>query len=125
PAVPRWGGGWRDGAGRRAPAAEAAAVLRAMAGRDPVDETSSRRAVPDYAEEIKGPIKGLRVGIPHAWFFEALDKQVAGAVTAAIEKLIALGCTMKDVTLPHLEEAVGAHRAIIFAEASSYYQPYL
>ena len=29
------------------------------------------------------------------------------------------------VTLPHLEEVVGAHRAILFPEASSYHQPYL
>jgi aspartyl-tRNA(Asn)/glutamyl-tRNA(Gln) amidotransferase subunit A len=106
-------------------AAEAAAVLQLIAGRDPADETSRRRTVPDYVEEIKGPVKGLRVGIPHAWFFEALDKEVAAAVTTAIEKLMALGCKMTDVKLPRLEEALGAHRAIIFAEASSYYQPYL
>ena len=106
-------------------AAEAAVVLRAMAGRDPADETSSRQAVPDFVEEIKGPIQGLKVGIPHAWFFESLDKEVAAGLTTAIDKLMALGCKMVDVKLPHLEEAVGADRAIIFAEASSYYQPYL
>jgi aspartyl-tRNA(Asn)/glutamyl-tRNA(Gln) amidotransferase subunit A len=106
-------------------AAEAAAVLRAMAGRDPADETSSRRPVPDYVEELKGPVKGLRLGLPHRWFFEALDREVAAAVTAAVEKLTELGCKPVDVTLPHMEEVVGAHRAVIFAEAASYYEPFL
>jgi len=106
-------------------AAEAALVLRTMAGRDPADETSSRRAVPDYVEELKASVKGLRLGIPHTWFFEALDKEVADAVSAAIDKLASLGCQRVDVTLPHLEEVVGAHRAVIFSEASSYYQPFL
>ncbi len=106
-------------------AAEAAVVLRTMAGRDPADETSSRRPVPNYVEELKGPIKGLRLGIPHTWFFEALEKEVADAVTAALDQLATLGCQRVDVRLPHLEEVVGAHRAIIFSEASSYYQPYL
>jgi aspartyl-tRNA(Asn)/glutamyl-tRNA(Gln) amidotransferase subunit A len=105
--------------------AEAAAVLKVIAGRDPADETSSRRPVPDYAAELKTPIKGLRLGIPHNWFYEALDKEVASAVTTAIDKLTSLGCKTMDVKLPHLEEVVGAHRAIIFSEASSYYQPYL
>jgi aspartyl-tRNA(Asn)/glutamyl-tRNA(Gln) amidotransferase subunit A len=105
--------------------AEAATVLKVMAGRDQADETSSRRPVPDYVEELKGPVKGLRLGIPHNWFFESLEKEVANAVTAAIDKLGALGCKQVEVRLPHLEEVVGAHRAIIFSEASSYYQPFL
>ena len=29
------------------------------------------------------------------------------------------------MTLPHLEEVLGAHRAILFPEASSYHQPWL
>jgi aspartyl-tRNA(Asn)/glutamyl-tRNA(Gln) amidotransferase subunit A len=106
-------------------AADAAAVLKLLAGHDPDDEASSRREVPDYAAEIDKPIRGLRVGIPHTWFFESLQPAVADAVTAAIDKLASLGCKRVDVTLPHIEEVVGAHRAILFPEASSYHQPYL
>lgn len=106
-------------------AAEAAVVLKVLAGRDPADETSSRRPVPDYAPELWAPVRGLRLGIPHTWFFESLEPDVATAVTTAIDKLASLGCKRVDVTLPHLEEVLGAHRAIIFPEASSYHQPFL
>jgi aspartyl-tRNA(Asn)/glutamyl-tRNA(Gln) amidotransferase subunit A len=106
-------------------AVEAALVLKVMAGRDPLDESSSRRPVPDYPAEIQPSIKGLKLGIPHTWFFEALEPQVASAVTTALDKLAALGAERVEIKLPHLEEVVGAHRAIIFAEASSYYQPFL
>jgi aspartyl-tRNA(Asn)/glutamyl-tRNA(Gln) amidotransferase subunit A len=106
-------------------AAEAALVLKAMAGRDPADESSSRRPVPDYPAELNKPLRGLRLGIPHTWFFEALQREVASAVTAAIDELAALGCRRVEVTLPHMDEVVGAHRAIIFPEASSYHQPFL
>src|SRR5262249_34384896 len=106
-------------------AAAAAAVLQGIAGRDPADGTSSRRPGPDYGAEIQKPIKGLRLGIPHTWFYEALQPAVAEAVTAALDKLAELGCQRVDVTLPYLPEVVGAHRAILFAEASSYHQPFL
>jgi aspartyl-tRNA(Asn)/glutamyl-tRNA(Gln) amidotransferase subunit A len=100
-------------------------VLRVLAGRDPADETTSPRPVPDYLAELKRPPAGLRLGIPHHWFFESLQPEVAAAVMAAIDKLADLGCKRVEVTLPHMEEVVGAHRAIIFPEAASYHQPYL
>jgi len=106
-------------------AAEAAVVLKVLAGRDAADETSSRRPVPDYPAALQKPIRGLRLGVPHNWFFESLDKQVADAVMTAIDRLASLGCKRVEVTLPHMEEVLGAHRTIIFAEASAYHQPYL
>lgn len=106
-------------------AAEAALVLQVMAGKDPLDESSSRRPVPDYPEELKKPVRGLRLGIPHTWFYESLQPEVAEAVTAALDRLAGLGCRRVDVTLPYLKEALGAHRAIIFAEASSFHEPFL
>ncbi|MEX2559674.1 MAG: amidase [Pirellulales bacterium] len=106
-------------------AAEAAVVLSVMAGRDEADESTSRRAVPDYAQRLGGTIEGLRIGVPRRWFFEDLSDEVAEAVEAALVRLKDLGASTVDVELPYLPEVVAAHRAIIFAEASSYYQPYL
>jgi len=106
-------------------AAEAALALREFAGPDPADETASRRAVPDYPADISARIRGLRVGVMHEWFFRSLDPEVAGAVTKGIEKIVSLGARQVEVHLPSLEEVVGAHRAIIFSEASSFHRPWL
>lgn len=106
-------------------AEETAVVLRAMAGVDPQEESTSNRPVPDYSVELSKQIRGLRIGIPHNWFFESLLPQVADAVTAAIDRLAALGAKRVEVTLPHMPEVLGAHRAIIFPEAASAFEPYL
>jgi aspartyl-tRNA(Asn)/glutamyl-tRNA(Gln) amidotransferase subunit A len=106
-------------------AAETALALQILAGHDPADETSSRRAVPDYPAELSARLRGLRVGVMHQWFFEALDPEVAGAVTKGVDKLVGLGARQVEVHLPHLDEVVGAHRAILFSEASAFQRPYL
>lgn len=106
-------------------AAEAAAILQVIAGRDDADDTSSRRAVPDFGRSLAAPLHGLKLGVPENWFFEALEPDVASAVAKAIDELVRLGAARVKVSLPYLEEVVGAHRAVIFSEASAYYQPYL
>ncbi|MFN4261184.1 MAG: amidase [Gemmataceae bacterium] len=106
-------------------AAEAALVLQVLAGRDNLDETSVRRPVRDYLAETRKPLNGLRLGVPHNWFYEALQPPVAQAVMAALDQLEKLGAQRVEVTLPLMEEVVAAHRAIIFPEAASYHQPYL
>jgi aspartyl-tRNA(Asn)/glutamyl-tRNA(Gln) amidotransferase subunit A len=106
-------------------ATEAAAVLQVIAGRDKADETTSNRPVPDYAAEMARSLAGLRIGLPKSWFFESLEPDVARAVDDAVAQLVKLGARKVEVALPHMDEAVGAHRAIIFSEASSYYQPHL
>src|SRR5690606_230820 len=61
----------------------------------------------------------------HNWFFESLEPAVAQAVSKGMQTLTDLGAQIVEVHLPRLEEVVGAHRAIIFSEASSWHQPYL
>lgn len=107
-------------------AVDAAAVLQVIAGPDPMDDTASRRPTRDYRGELEQSIQGLRLGVSRdSWFFGSLDPAVASAVENAIGKLEALGAKRIEVSLPLLDEALGAHRAIIFAEASAYYRPFL
>jgi len=103
-------------------AEESAAVLAVIAGADPRDETSSPRDVEDYSAQLSGQIRGLRIGVPRNWFFDSLQPEVAEAVNVAIDRLVALGAKRVKVTLPHMWETLGAHRAIIFPEAASAYE---
>lgn len=104
---------------------EVALALRIMAGSDPDDDSTSNQTVPDYPGFLQGRLKGLKIGIQHGWFMESLEPAVADAFTKALDKLKALGAQLVEVNLPHLSEVVGAHRAIIFSEASSYHRPLL
>src|ERR1017187_2794323 len=41
---------------------DAAVLLRAIAGRDPLDATSAEAPVPDYTQSMDGNVKGLKLG---------------------------------------------------------------
>jgi aspartyl-tRNA(Asn)/glutamyl-tRNA(Gln) amidotransferase subunit A len=49
---------------------------------------------------LKQPVKGLRLGVPRAPFFDKLDPQIETAVEAAIEVLKGMTASVKDVTMP-------------------------
>ncbi|MBI1737137.1 MAG: Asp-tRNA(Asn)/Glu-tRNA(Gln) amidotransferase subunit GatA [Candidatus Rokubacteria bacterium] len=66
---------------------DAAMLLAAIAGHDPRDATTSRRAVPDYAAALARRLPPLTVGVPENFYFDRLDPEVASAVDAAIRVL--------------------------------------
>ncbi len=107
-------------------AADAAIILKAIAGHDPDDETSSEEPVPDYAKLLEGRgLKGLRIGVPHEHFFDDIEVEVAAAVRGAISTLEELGAPVSDVSLPHIEKAPVAVGALMLSEALAYHRRWL
>lgn len=98
---------------------DAALLLQQMAGRDPMDSTSADVPVPDYTQEIRKPVKGLRLGVPREYFGDGLDPEVRSAVEAAIQRLAAAGCEVKEISLPHTKYAIPTYYVVATAEASS------
>jgi aspartyl-tRNA(Asn)/glutamyl-tRNA(Gln) amidotransferase subunit A len=98
---------------------DAALLLKHISGRDARDATSADHPVPDYAAQLDGPIRGLRIGIPAEYFVAGLDPDVERAVRAALDDLEQLGATVRDISLPHTGYAVAAYHLIANAEASS------
>lgn len=99
---------------------DAACVLGAIAGHDPLDSTSADVPVPDYMKALaKKDLKKLRVGVPREFFAEGLDPEVDHSVKAAIEELKALGGEIKDIQLPRTDAAVAVYYVLATAEASS------
>jgi aspartyl-tRNA(Asn)/glutamyl-tRNA(Gln) amidotransferase subunit A len=98
---------------------DAAILLGAIAGHDPLDSTSFQAEIPDYRHALgarKGP---WRLGIAREYFAEGLDPEVGAAVQAAIEHYRGLGCEIREISLPHTKYAVGAYYIIATAECSS------
>jgi aspartyl-tRNA(Asn)/glutamyl-tRNA(Gln) amidotransferase subunit A len=99
---------------------DAALLLGAIAGHDPMDSTSADLPVPDYSRALrKKDLKKLSVGVPVEFFAEGLDSEVEQAVRAAIEELKNLGATVKEIHLPRTDAAVAVYYVIATAEASS------
>ncbi len=97
---------------------DAALLLRAIAGHDPLDSTSCDVDVPDYAQEMRqqGPWK---IGIPKEYFGEGLDTEVGAAVEAAVAYYRQLGCEIREVSLPHTKYCLDTYYILATAEASS------
>jgi aspartyl-tRNA(Asn)/glutamyl-tRNA(Gln) amidotransferase subunit A len=98
---------------------DAALLLQAMAGHDPLDSTSLPVAVDDYLTGLKQGVQGLRIGMPKEYFAEGLDPAVRAATMAAIARLEAQGASVVEISLPHTEYAVATYYIIAPAEASS------
>ncbi len=101
-------------------AADAALLLQAMAGHDPQESTSIDAPAPDYYAGLGARTSTLRLGLPRAPFFEALDPEVEAAVNQAIEVLRRLTAGVREVAVPPSQPI-----PIVFAEAHAYHAAHL
>jgi aspartyl-tRNA(Asn)/glutamyl-tRNA(Gln) amidotransferase subunit A len=99
--------------------ADAAAMLRTMAGSDPRDATCAADAVPDFAAALTGDVRGLRIGVPWKLLAEGVDPGVLAAFERALDVLRQQGASVSEVALPHNAHAVAIYYLIATAEASS------
>ena len=99
---------------------DAAIMMNAIAGYDPLDSTSANVPVPDYMKALKKKdVKKLRIGLPNEYFGEGLNPEVEHAVRTAVDVLKELGGEIKEISLPTTRAAVAAYYLIATAEASS------
>ncbi|HZF69110.1 MAG TPA: Asp-tRNA(Asn)/Glu-tRNA(Gln) amidotransferase subunit GatA [Gemmatirosa sp.] len=104
---------------------EAALALELIAGRDSFDASSVDVEVPAFrtthaaTADASHSLDGLTVGRPREYFDAALDDGVRERLDAALDALRALGATVKDVELPHVEHALPVYYIVAPAEASS------
>jgi aspartyl-tRNA(Asn)/glutamyl-tRNA(Gln) amidotransferase subunit A len=98
---------------------DCAALLAAVAGRDPRDMTSAPEPVPDYEAALGCGVEGLRLGVPREYFGAGLAGDVSAAVLAALDRLREAGAEVREISLPHTDHAIPAYYLIADAEASS------
>lgn len=113
-------------------AADAAAILGAIAGADTKDPTASQQPVPDYLALMTRGVAGLRLGVDRAWAMDNVDDATQRVVSDALEVLRDLGAEIRDITFPDVEqvaadwpqlcgvEAAYAHRETYPQRASEY-----
>ena len=99
-------------------AADAAAMLGAIAGSDPDDPTASLDAVPDYLADIDDGVRGLRVGIDRALIGAGADADMVAATEEATTVLARLGADVRDVAFPSPDAAVRDAIQLCGAEAA-------
>lgn len=87
-------------------AADAGAMLGAIAGADANDPTASLLPVPDYLAGIDRGLVGLRVGIDTRWTTEGVDAPTRAVLDAAIAAVRTLGGEVREVSFPDPAQAI-------------------
>ncbi len=108
---------------------DAALLLDVIGGHDPLDSTSSKSPMPDFAASVNalveaGGAKGLKVGIAKEFTAAAgqsggVEPEVQKAFDAALAVLQEHGAEVVDISLPHTEYGIAAYYVIAPCEASS------
>jgi aspartyl-tRNA(Asn)/glutamyl-tRNA(Gln) amidotransferase subunit A len=97
---------------------ESAELLRIIAGRDPLDSTSSAREVDVFTADLDSGVKGLRVGIVE----EATDK-LSGEPRKNFEEAVDVfrrgGASVDVAHIPSLDHSIAIYYIVANAEASA------
>jgi amidase len=87
-------------------AADAGAMLGAIAGSDPNDPTAVLDPVRDYLAAVAQGARGLRIGVDAAWNSEGVEVTTQAALSEAADVFRTLGATIVDVQFPDVTQAV-------------------
>ncbi len=100
-------------------ARDAALLLSVMAGNDPLDSTSVHVPVASPEVALHKNLNGLRIGVPREYFIDGMQPEVVAAVRAAIDQLVSLGATVREISLPNTSLGLPVYYLIAPAEVSA------
>jgi aspartyl-tRNA(Asn)/glutamyl-tRNA(Gln) amidotransferase subunit A len=96
-----------------------------MAGGDPSDPTTRTTPVPDYMAATRGPMKGLTIGVPAAFYVDDLDPDVERALDDTIMTLTREGARVVRVALPEQRQLTAACQIVLAVEAAAFHKPWM
>jgi len=106
---------------------DCAILLQAMAGPDRADPASANLPIPDYRARLAGGITDLTIGVLRHFYERdtTVTAEVGAAMEASIGVLSRLGASVRDVTLPPLQDWHACCMIIMLAEAYAVHEPWL
>jgi aspartyl-tRNA(Asn)/glutamyl-tRNA(Gln) amidotransferase subunit A len=96
-----------------------------MAGADPEDPTASALPVPDYMAATRGSLKGLKIGVPTAFYVEDLDPEVARVLDETMATLNKEGAEIVKVELPDQRQLTAACQLVLATEAAALHKRWM
>lgn len=104
-------------------AADAGALLGAIAGYDPNDPTTLTAVVPDYLAGLDVGVRGLRIGIDAAYNETGCDPEIVATVHAVRKVLEEVGATIIEVKLPAPDKVMAAWGSYCAVETAIAHEP--
>jgi amidase len=105
-------------------AADAAAMLEALAGHDPKDTTSLPSPVPRYLDALEGVYgaKGMKIGLDWDYVATDADPVTVGLVKDAVEVLEDLGAVTQAVKFPSIDGLLEHSMEMTMAEMAAHHE---
>ncbi|KPV45421.1 hypothetical protein AN477_03150 [Alicyclobacillus ferrooxydans] len=97
-----------------------ALLLDAMAGFDPLDETSARTMSQSYVPQTVShdkPLAGVRLGVPRQFFFDRCHSNVLQVISQALHQLERAGATLIELDIPLIHDVPQNQTIVISSEA--------
>jgi len=99
---------------------DAALLLQAIAGPDPLDSTCYDEPVPDFSAQLDRGLDGLCVAAPQEFFGDGMNDDVASAVETALDLLAANGAIIdRTPSMPSVPMALPVYYILAPSECSA------
>jgi aspartyl-tRNA(Asn)/glutamyl-tRNA(Gln) amidotransferase subunit A len=104
---------------------DCALLLGLMAGADADDPTAVAGALPDYMAATRQSIKGLKIGVPSAFYVDDLDSEVERILDDTITVLKREGVDIVQVELPDQRQLTAACQLVLATEAAAFHKRWM
>ena len=106
-------------------ALDCALLLGLMAGADADDPTAVGGPLPDYLAATRKSIKGLKIGVPTAFYVDDLDPEVERILDDTITVLKREGAEIVQVELPDQRQLTAACQLVLAVEAAAFHKRWM
>jgi aspartyl-tRNA(Asn)/glutamyl-tRNA(Gln) amidotransferase subunit A len=106
-------------------AEDCALLLGLMAGADPQDSTAVAGPLPDYMAATNGSLKGLRIGVPAAFYVDDLDAEVARILDETVAVFKREGAEIVRIELPDQRQLSSASQMVLAVEAAAFHKRWM
>ncbi len=106
-------------------ARDCARLLALIAQHDPDDGASTTVAPSDYEAALDGDLRGLRIGVPKAYYRDDLDPEVAAALEESLDVLRARGARLVAVDVPDVALVNAMAQLVMGVEAATLHRRWI
>jgi amidase len=102
--------------------ADAAIMLDAIAGYDPMDPTSLNVPAPNARAQITRGVKDVRLGVDWKYALDGIGDEHAAVLEAALEEMVRLGTRIVEVKMPDLTGLADTWMTICSSEMAAVHE---
>lgn len=106
-------------------ARDCARLLEVIAGADPADPTASGLPVPRYEAALDGNARGLRIGVPRAYYYDPVAVEIRQRVDESLDALRGLGAEIVEVDMPDMNLINSLAHVLMAVEAATIHRRWL